>query len=201
MRLQGRLVEWDDARGFGFVVTHGTEQRIFIHIKSFTGGRVRRPKQGDILTYIVRHEASGKVAVAAVAFAAHSKVRPDTTNSAAVMGFQELVVVVFGGFLAFAALRGLLPWWIPMGYIALSGMSFLFYRHDKQAARAGRWRTPESTLQMLALLGGWPGAWLAQKHLRHKSAKTSFLVVFWFVVACNLAGLFLISRQLTSGLR
>jgi uncharacterized membrane protein YsdA (DUF1294 family) len=38
---------------------------------------------------------------------------------------------------------------------------------------------------MIALLGGWPGALLAQKLLRHKSKKQSFQVVFWATVLLN----------------
>ena len=35
------------------------------------------------------------------------------------------------------------------------------------------------------LIGGWPGAFLAQKALRHKSIKQEFLTVFWVSVAVN----------------
>ena len=56
------------------------------------------------------------------------------------------------------------------------------YWRDKRAAEAGRSRLPESTLHLLALLGGWPGAFLAQRMFRHKTAKLSFQFVFWSVV-------------------
>jgi len=42
---------------------------------------------------------------------------------------------------------------------------------------------------MLALLGGWPGAWFAQRRLRHKSRKQPFRAVFWITVLLNLAAL------------
>lgn len=75
-------------------------------------------------------------------------------------------------------------------YGVTSVVTFIAYALDKAAARAGRWRTPESTLQGLALIGGWPGALLAQQWLRHKSSKRRFLMLFWFLVAVN-TGLFL----------
>lgn len=81
---------------------------------------------------------------------------------------------------------------IAMLYGATSLLCFLLYAHDKHAARQGGWRTPEKHLQLLALLGGWPGALLAQKLLRHKSRKASFQRLFWGMVALNLLGALLL---------
>ena len=47
----------------------------------------------------------------------------------------------------------------------------------------------ESTLHGLAMLGGWPGAWIAQHAWRHKSRKASFLAAFWAAVVMNLMAL------------
>jgi uncharacterized membrane protein YsdA (DUF1294 family) len=56
-------------------------------------------------------------------------------------------------------------------YAGASLIAFVAYALDKAAARAGRWRTQESTLHLLALIGGWPGALLAQRQFRHKTAR------------------------------
>ena len=67
----------------------------------------------------------------------------------------------------------------------LSGISiftWVAYHHDKQRAKSGGWRVPESTLHLLELVGGWPAAFLAQRCLRHKSSKRSFKRVFWLIV-------------------
>ncbi len=53
------------------------------------------------------------------------------------------------------------------------------------AARLGKWRTPESTLHAMGLLGGWPGGLAAQRFLRHKSSKRALLATFWFTVVLN----------------
>ena len=72
-------------------------------------------------------------------------------------------------------------------YLVASIVAFAFYAADKSAARAGRRRTPENTLILLGLIGGWPGALVAQQTLRHKTRKTGFLAAFWLSVLLNLA--------------
>lgn len=66
--------------------------------------------------------------------------------------------------------------------IAVSVFTFLLYRSDKRRAEAGKWRIPEFTLHFAELLGGWPGAFLAQRIVRHKISKISYQVVFWAIV-------------------
>lgn len=85
-----------------------------------------------------------------------------------------------------------MSFWIAATYAAVSLLTFTMYAIDKSAARTGRWRTPEATLHLLALAGGWPGALLAQQWLRHKSAKQSFRAVFWVTVVLNVVGLVLL---------
>jgi uncharacterized membrane protein YsdA (DUF1294 family) len=99
-----------------------------------------------------------------------------------------LVVLVFA-LLAGATLANRLPIPVIAIYTGASLIAFVAYALDKAAARAGRWRTQESTLHLLALIGGWPGALLAQRQFRHKTAKTSFLVIFWATVLLNCGAL------------
>lgn len=70
-------------------------------------------------------------------------------------------------------------------YLGMSVVAFIAYGLDKSAARRDEWRTRESTLHLLALACGWPGALAAQRRLRHKSAKVSFQFGFWVTVALN----------------
>ena len=83
-------------------------------------------------------------------------------------------------------------WGVPgkvlMVYGVLSLITFISYWRDKTAAQKGAWRTAESTLQTMALAGGWPGAVLAQQWLRHKTSKASFQVTFWTMVSINMLG-------------
>ena len=65
---------------------------------------------------------------------------------------------------------------------ALSLVVFVAYGIDRRRAAEGGFRISERTLQLLALLGGWPGAWLGQRLFRHKTRKLGFQLVFWMVV-------------------
>ena len=67
-------------------------------------------------------------------------------------------------------------------YMGMSVLSAVQYRHDKRNAQRGEWRTPEKQLHIVELLGGWPGAFLTQQLLRHKTQKTSYQAVFWLIV-------------------
>ena len=80
-----------------------------------------------------------------------------------------------------------IPWLAAIFYAGISLGCFIAYAIDKAAARAGRRRTPESTLLLLGLGGGWPGAILAQQLLRHKSSKQPFRMKFWVTVVLNVA--------------
>jgi uncharacterized membrane protein YsdA (DUF1294 family) len=73
-------------------------------------------------------------------------------------------------------------------YCVASLVTYIVYAIDKNAARKGAWRVPEAQLHLLALIGGWPGAMVAQQMLRHKSKKPSFRFVFWITVFLNGAG-------------
>lgn len=63
-------------------------------------------------------------------------------------------------------------------YLALSLMTYVVYAIDKRAARSRRYRVSERQLHCWALVGGWPGAMLAQRRLRHKTIKSGFR--FWY---------------------
>jgi uncharacterized membrane protein YsdA (DUF1294 family) len=77
------------------------------------------------------------------------------------------------------------PWALPAGYAAASALAYFFYAADKRRAQSGDWRVPENLLHLLELAGGWPGAFLAQRRLRHKCSKLSYQIVFWLIVAVH----------------
>jgi uncharacterized membrane protein YsdA (DUF1294 family) len=77
---------------------------------------------------------------------------------------------------------------LAVWYLIATVVTIVVYASDKRAAQRGSRRVPEGMLHALALLGGWPGALLAQRLFHHKTVKTSFQLVFWLTAALNCAG-------------
>ena len=70
-------------------------------------------------------------------------------------------------------------------YLLLSLVVFVCYGIDKRNAITGRWRISEKTLHLWAVIGGWPGALVAQKMFRHKTQKRAFIVMLWLSIIAN----------------
>lgn len=178
-RRRGTIVKWNEEKGFGFIRPEGGGDDVFFHISTVRGGRAgvapkapvaftltydeqRRPRAAQVLPL---NEPLGPVAVA---------------------------LAVAGAFLlgvaAIAATLGRSPL-ILLPYIVVSAITYGAYAIDKASAERGERRIPESSLHALELLCGWPGALIAQQYLRHKSRKPSYRLVYWGMVALNLAGL------------
>jgi uncharacterized membrane protein YsdA (DUF1294 family)/cold shock CspA family protein len=182
-RYKGRITEWRDERGFGFVTPMEGGERVFIHIKSFVS-RARRPVGNELVTYAVKKDANGRRQGIDVRFSG-DQARPVSKPGPSASSL--LFAAVFVGFVAAAVMIGRLPLVALGAYVVAAPITFLVYARDKAAAQNNRWRTPEAHLHLLALIGGWPGALLAQRVLRHKSSKQPFRAVFWATVALNSA--------------
>jgi uncharacterized membrane protein YsdA (DUF1294 family) len=80
------------------------------------------------------------------------------------------------------------PWWA--GYlVGLNVATFFIYGYDKWISSGARTRVPENVLHGLALFGGTPAAFAAQRLWRHKTNKRSFRIRFWAIVALQCAGI------------
>jgi len=182
MRKKGKIISWNDDKGYGFISPHGGGKKIFVHISAFDD-RGRRPVAGQAVSYGVSKDRQGRPCAVDAALAGGRPRWSDVKGSAAAyLAPAALFLCIVG----IAVIGGNIPPIILITYVVLSLLTYFAYAADKSAAQQGRWRTQESTLHLLALAGGWPGALAAQQRLRHKSSKTSFRLVFWVTVAVNI---------------
>ncbi len=100
MRYQGKIAEWNDERGFGFVVRNGSNDRVFIHISAFHGNALR-PVAGDLITYEeVADDNRGRpkaVNAAYVAKPARSAPKQDSGRRTALLPVGLLIAVIVAG--------------------------------------------------------------------------------------------------------
>lgn len=185
MRYVGRITEWNDDRGFGFVVPNGGGVRAFVHIKAFERAS-SRPAVGTLISYEPHKDDKGRFAATYVRLVGQ---KPKGAVAAGSTWPGKTVGAVFLGVLALGWLFAKVPTIIALAYGAFSGLAILLYGVDKSAAVNKQWRVQESTLHFVGIAGGWPGALFAQDVFRHKSKKTEFQSVFWATVVLNCAGL------------
>lgn len=180
MRLAGRLSEWNDDKGFGFVVPNGGGERAFVHVNDFQRGS-KRPAMGDLISYLPSKDPRGRRKATQIRHAGQKVVAPRAPSRVprATLGWMALAA------LAALAAVGVIPVAVAAAHFGLSALAYLMYSLDKAAAQGGGQRTAENTLHLVSLAGGWPGALVAQQRLRHKTIKQPFQAIFWITVAVN----------------
>ena len=184
MRRQGRITKWNDKRGFGFI-TSSEGGNVFIHISSLRHSD-RRPSVNESVSYTLEFDPHGRPQAIDVQFMVVRNSGPPMDQSVrAGVAVPVTFALSFLIVLIFLAVFGLLELSVVGLYFGSSVISYACYSRDKRAAENGGWRTRESTLQLLSLVGGWPGALIAQVLLRHKTRKPSFLVWYWTTVIIN----------------
>ena len=73
-------------------------------------------------------------------------------------------------------------------YLAIINLcAFVVFGIDKLKARRGAWRTPESTLLLLAAIGGSFGSFLGMKVWRHKTQHKKFTILVPLLMAIHIA--------------
>ena len=191
MRLAGRVTEWNDDKSFGFVAPNGGGERAFVHVNEFQRGS-RRPTNGDLISYLLAKDQRGRLNARQIRHAGE-RIQVKQTPSRvprATIGAAVLALVA-----ALAAMQ-IVPVLFAGAIVGVSALAYGMYCLDKSAAQASRQRTPESTLHFVSLIGGWPGALIAQQQFRHKTIKQPFQTVFWTTVLFNIV---LVAWLLSSG--
>lgn len=189
--MRGTIAVWNDDRGFGFIEPEGGGERVFLHISGMRRGAAR-PVVGTVVGFELTRTTDGKLRAV--------NVGPTGVDAlSAVVGSRRALLALFA--LSALAVAGILHGvgWLSReilwAYALLSLLAFAMYGRDKWAARRDAQRTPENVLQCCALLGGWPGALLAQQVFRHKSSKASFQRTFWWMVVLNVLGVALLATE------
>lgn len=195
MTHQGRLTDWNDERGFGFVTPLQGGPSAFVHVSRFPR-HLRRPRLNDLLLYSIVYDEQGRSQATGISFLspAHRKAEFSVGPSLAPM----LLVSAFSVVLVVAVLHGRIPGACLGDYAFASILLYVLYAADKSAALSGRWRISEASLHLVALLGGWPGGLIARHSLRHKTMKQPFRFVFGCTVVLNITGLVLVCSSIHS---
>ncbi|MCP3891670.1 MAG: DUF1294 domain-containing protein [Desulfobulbaceae bacterium] len=194
----GTISNWNDKKGFGFIIPKSGGKTIFTHINDYSRSH-KPPMKGLEVNYFISTDPKGrKCAVEVRPLKGHKNNGRELKQKA----FSIVLLSSFACLLFFLLKENLIPLTIVGLYAVMSIIAFAMYAKDKNAAEWGTWRTQESTLHMLSLLGGWPGAAIAQSFLRHKSKKLSFRVTYWLTVLLNSGALgWLVAPEGSSWLR
>lgn len=193
MRDQGRLVEWLDDKGYGFIQPNDDSKgRVFLHIKDFAQ-KGPRPIVGCALEYMVQLDGQGRYKAKQVTYlkAAQTQKKSATAkqpspNKPQKLQPMQILSIVYIIALAILSFTGMLNGLLLLFISIINVMTYWFYAQDKEAAQLNQRRVPENTLHILAFLGGWPAAWLAQQRLRHKTQKQPFRKIYFCTIFLNI---------------
>ena len=217
MTKQGSIVRWDATRAFGFIRSADCAGDVFFHLRDYRGSTP--PREGLTVVFEEIHvggkgpramavrpasdphgaaqdtrsldgrrthrPAQARRAAPASRSPRQGKAPSPATGASLAYG----LMVGWAVLLAWGVWMQRLPLWSLAALAAVNVLTLWMYAADKNAARAGRWRIPESNLHLLSLLGGWPAAWLAQQNMRHKSSKKEFRTVYWLTIVLHCGAL------------
>jgi uncharacterized membrane protein YsdA (DUF1294 family)/cold shock CspA family protein len=223
MLMEGELRVWNDDKGFGFIRVGPGQPDVFLHISALPPGM--RPQAGDRILFSTVSQVGGKGPRAHGALVqgrqpdpaairrtpapasrqprtAPPARRADRLRDMRLRSMDRSPAVFLAMVLAVFCLAGAVSF-VPVSpiplflYPAASLVAFVLYGKDKYRALTGAWRISEATLHLTEALGGWPGAFVAQRTMRHKTVKAEYQATFWLIAAAHVGfwGLWLWSPE------
>ena len=193
---RGKLKTWKDDRGFGFIQPVDGGKEVYLHISGLKNP-TRRPQENDTIYYqtIVKSDGKARAYNAFISDAGiesilspntlSNKVKSSRLPSKPIPIAQTILLLLVPGLGAIHFV------WVTKNptpfilYPVVSILTYLLYADDKSRAKQNMWRTPEQTLHLFELAGGWIGGFLAQQTLRHKSQKPTYQSIFWLIVTIH----------------
>jgi uncharacterized membrane protein YsdA (DUF1294 family)/cold shock CspA family protein len=207
--IAGRIDHWDDQKGYGFILAEDG-RKVFFHISSMRGAK--RPQVGENVHFRLEQSEQGRLSASHVRHThlaldnekirlkpriseskkdSSSSLKPPRPDKKLRLHehkfprFRLLLLLILPLIGALSLFKDYGTLWILAAYIGASFITYYFYWDDKRRAKMGEWRTPEANLHFWSLVGGWPGALIAQQQFRHKTKKLSFQLIFWLIVIAH----------------
>ena len=190
MRFEGKLIKWYDDKGFGFIRATQDSKDVFLHISEIQKLK-QRPKINALLSYEIARDDKGRFRAVNVSYGIVQRSVKKTDSPVSFSFAFVAYFLLFTVFIIERTIKGFLPDVFPFIFIGANLIVFLYYYQDKTSAEKSDWRTPEAILHWFSLIGGWGGAYIAQKLFRHKYKKSAFMVTYRLTVFINCVAIIL----------
>ncbi|MEO6118243.1 MAG: cold shock and DUF1294 domain-containing protein [Methylotenera sp.] len=192
MRSQGKIIKWHDDKGFGFIRATKDSKDVFLHISDIHKLN-KKPEINELVTYELSKDEQGRLRAVNVNYFLKQENIKKPGKSTSFSSIFLIFIFLFTAFVVERTSKNFLPNLFPFLFIGANLIAFLYYYQDKTSAIKNNWRTSESTLHWFSLLGGWGGAYIAQKLFRHKHKKESFMIIYKITVFFNCLAIVLYS--------
>ncbi len=171
MDMIGTISEWDAEKGQGFITVSGQPKRIFFQLADVSR-KGHSPKVDEYVRFHVTKDVYGSIRATDI----------ETPTS---FNFSSAIAVWFASVLCASVYLFEYSLIATVFYFLVSAITYAIYAFDKSAEQHGGWRIPLFSLYFLSLIGGWPGALLAQGFLYYRYHDDLFKVLLWFTALAN----------------
>jgi uncharacterized membrane protein YsdA (DUF1294 family)/cold shock CspA family protein len=214
MKKQGTIVHWDAERASGFIRSPDTAAEVYFHLRDYEGTHPITPGTAVVFEEIViggkgpralsvklppppalrEAAAPAQPAPEPVLAAAGASPAQRWREERAQRRQTQIAAGLLGGWLLLWLIGigfGRFPWVVLTGVVLVNIATLFLYWRDQHVQTEGGAPWPVEHLHVVAALGGWPVAWLAQRALQHRLDDKRFQQIFVACAALNVAVLLL----------